>query len=188
VLNFDKSDEAQNLIGDFDKEYTSFIKEFQRSGAHTIDSFIARHPKYKELAKLLVGYILAEKAFHSRRIVDGAFESNDGSSKPWIYSYLNKRVGTNYTDFIKMPDCFITFNYDLSLEEHFINFFESQSLDNSVYLNAKRIVKQELPIFHVYGSISNLEYILNKFDKREIPTTDDMLQMSDGITFIERKK
>jgi hypothetical protein len=175
VLNFDKSDEAQNLIGDFDKEYTSFIKEFQRSGAHTIDSFIARHPKYKELAKLLVGYILAEKAFHSRRIVDGAFESNDGSSKPWIYSYLNKRVGTNYTDFIKMPDCFITFNYDLSL-------------DNSVYLNAKRIVKQELPIFHVYGSISNLEYILNKFDKREIPTTDDMLQMSDGITFIERKK
>jgi len=185
-IDADKRADIQHELGEFSKEFDKFIDAFKKSGAQTIDSFVHRNKAFSDIARLLVGYVLICKSRIAKNIIDGASSGRVNNCEPWIHNYLNKSVGTNYLPYLKEPDCFISFNYDLSLEEHFFNYFSQQQIDSTVSANANRIVYEELPIFHIYGKLQNLKPVLKSLSKSEPPEVHDLLNASKDINFIDR--
>lgn len=186
-IDKDKRSDIQHELGEFSKEFDKFIEAFKKSGAETIDSFVHRNPSLLGISRFLVGYVLTIRARAARNIIDGAVSKMNDHAEPWIHNYLNKRVGTNYQQYINEPDCFISFNYDLSLEDHFLNYFSSQQIDGYVSGNSKRIVFNELPVFHIYGQLSGLKPVLSSLSRNEPPDVENLLQVSSEINFIDRK-
>ena len=129
---------------------------FNKSSTPSIDLFLARNNQFSDVGKLAI--ILS--IFDAER----ASEFREKSEKPdhdW-YTYLFHRMSKtlidpeSYKNFSNNKVTFITFNYDRSLEQFFyeslINSFSSAREDEIV----EEIKK--IPIFHVYGKITNLPW------------------------------
>lgn len=190
--NINEND-LQNELGDLEVELANFFKSFKESSANTIDSFVARNNEYAALARIIVGFLLLESSRGANYIVDElSFEedANELSPKHWISSYLNKRIGLDYRNYLKKPDCFISFNYDLLLESRFERYLAYQTIDSDLKNRATSIVYDELPIFHIYGKLDrySLMTMTNALDRNEVPNLIDLLSASQGIKFIDREE
>ncbi len=181
-----KDDDLQHHLGEFSIELKSFVEKLKKSGAQSIDSFVAKNPRYLNIAKFLVSYVLINCARTAGNTVDGIFEPSV-DCKPWILNYLNKRIGLDYSGYLEEPDCFITFNYDLHLEDCFTNYYSHQEIDRDLASRAKHIVRNDLPIFHVYGNLERVNAVLNALRDDTVPGFDDLILASEGINFIDRK-
>lgn len=185
------SNDLQHEFGQIDEELQSFFNSFKESNSSTIDSFVAKNENHAPLARLIVAFLLLESSMNSNNIVDDiGYDAtlDECYPKHWISSYLNKRIGLEFRQYLKEPDCFITFNYDLLLESRFEKYLANQSIDSNLKVNANKIVNQDLPIFHVYGQLDDfyLKSMIRTFKDGGIPNLFDLYRTSQNIKFIDR--
>lgn len=170
-------------VESFDNLLGKFFSDFEESSASTIDSFVGRNPTYLDHAKVVVAYILIAK------YSEGAYDTEAKNCGLWVESYLNKRIGSNIGEYKKHPDYFLTFNYDLSLENLFVNYFKHQVIDSKLKINAEEFVLNELPIYHIYGHLRWREFkkIYNKLHSKKASSIklSELIDLSSEIKFIE---
>lgn len=148
---------------DFNMRFEPFkemIYYFDKSSIQSIDLFLSRNKKFDRLGKFITVLMLLNNERESK------FRENmDDPKLDWytaIYNELtNEIINDNQLELFKENDvCFITFNYDRSLEhflyESFSNSFTSKVDDIANLLN------EHLKIIHIYGKLADLEWQSDK--------------------------
>jgi len=137
------------------KPINEFIDKFYFSSTQSIDLFLSRNPKYKELGQLAITLTMFQSEQQSL-----FREKLDNEKHDWYLHILN----TMTRKFIRKDSCiinenkisFITFNYDRSLEN-----FLYESLINSFTEISPEIIETQLrkiPFIHMYGQIAPLPW------------------------------
>lgn len=130
----------------------TFTREFKSSGSYSIDAFLERRPEYMGIGKKAIAMILKR------------YETDSNLSKQqenWYMYLFNRMKECSFNDFSKNKISFVTFNYDLSLDQ-----FISKALQ-SFYGKEEGVVRHilhNIPIVHLYGQIN--------VDPFDIPDSD----------------
>ena len=126
-----------------------FRDSFYYSSESTIDAFIQNnYEAYGNIAKLAIAQVLVEVED------DEALHANP--QKNW-YMNLYKAMRTNPPDdFHRNNVSFITFNYDLSLDQ----FIHNSLLHSSTKINDEscKQILEKIPIIHLYGQLGYLSW------------------------------
>lgn len=128
----------------------SFREEFELSGIHSIDSFIAYRPEYQEIGELAIAAALLPLESSAKlRSVENKY--GDGGWYQMIWNVMMDSV-VEPQDLLLNRVCFVTFNYDRSLEQYLLSaILHTFDLDSD---SAFRLLSQ-IPIRHVYGSLGS---------------------------------
>ncbi len=177
LTNLDDDDDFKEIISQvstndelihyYGEDLAVSVQELKQSlrlsSAPTIDTFISRNNSFLALGQLITTFILAKwPSWGNRKSLD------------WAGYYLNKKVGNNIKEYIESPDCFISFNYDNSLEEVLENYFKNQDIDRNAQSASQNIAFNQLPIFHVYGRLPQ------KFQKIRLRLTNGSVKEKEG--------
>lgn len=133
-----------------------FLKEFANDlrGAKypTIDEFIYENPKYNEIAKLIISYIILDREKKSKKLLNGKIK-NGKKYDDWL-NYLWVRLKPNDKhEFNKNHLTIFTFNYDRLIE-----FYIIDSIKHLYNVSREEAFKlKKTPIFHVYGQTGSLD-------------------------------
>jgi len=123
-----------------------FVGDFHSSGSYSIDAFLERRKEYMAIGKKAIAMIL--KRYET---TSNLFEQQEN----WYMYLFNRIKNCSFNDFGKNKISFITFNYDLSLEQ-----FISKSLQSfyGKQEGSVRQILQNIPIVHLYGKINSDPY------------------------------
>lgn len=151
-------DPLRNLILENPENDIKFLIEFKRSlylsRSYSIDAFLERRPKFRELGKILIRYILLEceqqsKTFYFdengiRNALQDEFQKND-----WYRYFFNEIKDQTSFDFK-----IYTYNYDRSLEyyliQSYLHFFDFE-LSHAI----ERV--SAMDITHLHGSLGRIK-------------------------------
>jgi hypothetical protein len=141
------------------EDLNQFQKRFDLSSIESIDYFIARNPRYKELGKDAIIIHLLEYELNSK-----FREGTKLKNRDWYSYFFNNMIADfrNPESFSQIPDyniSILTFNYDRSLE-----FFLAESIANSyegITTQQLKDVMLKIPIIHIYGKIASLPFNRN---------------------------
>lgn len=126
--------------------------EFERSGLHSIDSFVAYRPEYQQICETAIAAaLLPLEAVSSLTNVGGKHGNADWYQLLWneLLSEVEAADGL-----VKNSVRFITFNYDRSLEQFLVGAIAGTfGVSQEAAINALRA----FPIKHVYGSLGECE-------------------------------
>lgn len=134
------------------------IEKFDLSHTSSIDLFLTRHRDSVDIilgTQLIWLYIMC---YERRSKLSSQIEELE---EDWYYEFFNELTGdiTSKQDLSNLPGekiCFITFNYDRSLENYlFLSFKNSFSLTAE---ETKKIMNEHFTFHHVYGKVLNLEW------------------------------
>ena len=159
---------------------------FNKSSTPSIDLFLTRNSRFSDVGKLaiILSIFDAERASKFR-------EESKMPNHDW-YTYLFHRMSKtlidpeSYKKFSNNKVTFITFNYDRSLEQFFyeslVNSFSS-ARDNEIVEETKKI-----PIFHVYGKITDLQWESKSDTAIEYLSADEDPYRRFGFDFLQTIK
>lgn len=148
----------RDIIDDTLERIKPIIEEFDLSHTNSIDLFLTRHKESVniKLGKQLIWLFMIlyeRKSKLSSQIKE--------SEEDWYYEFFNELTGdlTSKQDLVNLPEdkiCFITFNYDRSLENYlFLSFKNSFALTAE---ESKKIMNEHFTYHHLYGKVLNLEW------------------------------
>lgn len=136
--------------GQGEERILSFREEFELSGIHSIDSFIAFRPAYQEIGELAIAAALIPLEDPAKlRNVENRY--GDGGWYQMLWNVMLAGVVVQQ-DLLLNRVSFVTFNYDRSLEQYLLSAI-SHTFDLD-WDSAFRLLSQ-IPIQHVYGSLGN---------------------------------
>ena len=136
--------------GQGEAQIFSFREEFELSGIHSIDSFIAFRPAYQEIGELAIAAALIplEDPAKLRNVEN---RNGDGGWYQMLWNVMLDKV-VDQQDLLLNRVSFVTFNYDRSLEQYLLSAISHTfDLDSDL---AFRLLSQ-IPIRHVYGSLGS---------------------------------
>lgn len=141
--------EDKGDVPSIEKAVIEFRDRFYRSSETTIDAFIENNYKaYGQIAKLAIAQVLInvedEEALH--------FNPKEN----WYIQLYKLMKSSPPNNFHHNKVAFITFNYDLSLDQ----FLYNSLLNSTTTLNqesCKQIFK-DVPIIHLYGQLGQLAW------------------------------
>lgn len=184
--NILKNSTLPGLKAQIVSETEQFTKIFKNSSTLSIDLFLARNPHFSDIGKLAI--ILS--IFDAERI--SKFREDIQKPEQDWYGYLYNRMTdslnepNSYINFGNNKVTFITFNYDRSLE-----YFFYESLKNSFNSAPDDKIVEELkkiPIFHVYGKITDLPWEGNTNNGIDYLEPDDEPYRRFGFDFLQKLK
>ena len=133
-----------------------FVQKFRKSTTKSIDLFLARNPEFSRVGKRAIIFRIldAERASGFRE--KSRYRNQDWYT--WLFEQMTDEFlrKEDYSRFNENDVCFITFNYDRSLE-HFLY----DSLVNSfIGIPEDKIIEQlnQIKICHVFGQVGPLEW------------------------------
>ena len=120
-----------------------FFQSFRMSTATSIDSFVAKNPRYTEVARTAIAIVLME-------MEDREVFFNHTISDHWYRYLVNKICPDSWETFDPSRLRIVTFNYDVSLE-----FFLATAVSHMYGKGAADVTEKlaKLEIVHVYGKL-----------------------------------
>lgn len=179
-------------------EILEFTARFSESGIISIDRFLRRNPKYSDIGKMAIVYNIQHSEKNSK------FDEKMGIEyieQNWYSILYNRMIDglSSPKDILKFGEnkvCFLTFNYDRSLE-----YYLKRCLNNSFEGSTVELCREQLnkiPIYHVYGSLmggpknygydSNGKYYKFLESSKGIAIIDDDFVDQDAIKLIKNAK
>ncbi len=122
-----------------------FFNELRRSGFSSVDAFLENRDIYIDLGKTLISMELIKYE-----------DENQLYSKPqenWYQYLYHNTLRASFDEFADNNVAFLTFNYDRSLEQFFMNAIMS---DYGKTENESASLMQSIPIIHLHGLLGNL--------------------------------
>ena len=145
-----------NIIGNkFEKSLASdFIEALKRTSHPTIDAFLEKKTRFREIGSYAIAHILLLRENRSQ-----LFPPKDWYDHIYhVLSFENEKPDTNNI-------VFVTLNYDRSLEHFLKKNIEYNCADNLIKHTSSKLSK--LQIIHAYGSLGQypqIEYGANHRD------------------------
>lgn len=169
--SLDPLSELSKVLSSFKRvEVEAFAKAFSLSKLFSIDSFLQENSHFQEIGKTAIVFMILSKM----KIVS----SYDGKDD-W-YSYLFNKVIYPSIKQDRYDIAFLSFNYDLTLEEQLI-----VSIKNTFNLSFKDafLKFKKIKIHHVYGCVSELEEVDEEIFKkcRELDLAKSCVEISSKI-------
>jgi len=155
-----------------------FFQSFRTSTAMSIDSFVAKNPRYAEVARTAIAMVLMEMEDHEVFF-------NHTIDDHWYRYLVNKLCPDNWDAFDPSRLRIVTFNYDVSLE-----FFLRAAVSNMYEKSTDEVDEKlaKLEILHVYGKLDRplgtygqIRTDLNARDEKAEITMHDVKRASAGI-------
>lgn len=160
------SEQFHNVIRspNFENILDDFIHDFDLSSDNSIDLFLSRNRKYEDIGKMAIAHSIfkcEQTSDFNERAYD-AFHYHQNGYGNWYSFLFHKITEEMISDFSsdKLSEnniSIITFNYDRSLEYY---------LNQSIYYSFENLRKKPIswdyltfPIYHVYGSLGQLQTI-----------------------------
>lgn len=139
----------------------SFLEQFSRSQMNSIDSFLAKNPRFTDLGKIAIAIVLLNSETEETLLS----ETNPDN---WYRYLINSILPHDWNELDLSWLKIISFNYDRSLYTYLYS-----ALKNT-YSKSDQEVKEKLDkldIFHVYGS---LEINPRSYGRINLRTPQDM--------------
>jgi hypothetical protein len=165
------SDQSSSLV-------KQFFQSFRMSTATSIDSFVAKNPRYTEVARTAIAIVLME-------MEDREMLFTYTISDHWYRYLVNKLCPDSWEAFDPSRLRIVTFNYDVSLE-----FFLSCAV-SFMYEKKPAEVEQKLKsmeIIHVFGKLERpfdtygqIKTNIDTDDDKSEITKHDVKRASEGI-------
>ncbi len=165
INNFKPLDE----FGYHDHDVNRFKTALKKSHLPSIDTFLEKVEKFTNDSNefLNIGRVaIAQQLFRTEKKVKLELPRPDNN---W-YRYLWSKIHRNYEKLINGELAFITFNYDLSLEEFFYRSIRYSQYGYSLSEEQEKELNglvQKIPIIHVYGKLGYLKWQDSNKQKRE---------------------
>lgn len=142
-----------------------FTDEFKESKSYSIDAFLESRQEYMKIGKMAIALILKNYEIKSE------LSKQEGN---WYMYLFNRMKDCDFKDFNKNKISFVTFNYDLSLEQ-----FLSNALQFFYGKNPSQVseVLREIPIVHLYGKINSDSYATDSNFSSAIFNADKNLKL-----------
>ena len=120
-----------------------FFQSFRMSTATSIDSFVAKNPRYTEVARTAIAMVLMDMEDHEVFF-------NHTINDHWYRYLVNKLCPDSWDAFDPSRLRIVTFNYDVSLE-----FFLATAVSHMYGKGAADVIEklEKLEIVHVYGKL-----------------------------------
>jgi hypothetical protein len=144
ILKLEENKELLNYFsGQNSGLVNQFFQSFRMSTAMSIDSFVAKNPKYIEIARTAIAMVLMEQ--ESRDVF-----FNHSISDHWYRYLVNKICPDSWEAFDPSRIRIVTFNYDISLE-----FFLAMAVSHMYGKRTNEINDKlkKMEIIHVYGKL-----------------------------------
>jgi hypothetical protein len=120
-----------------------FFQSFRMSTATSIDSFVAKNPRYTEVARTAIAIVLMGMEDHEVFF-------NHTINDHWYRYLVNKLCPDSWDAFDPSRLRIVTFNYDVSLE-----FFLATAVSHMYSKRADEVTEKlkSMEILHVYGKL-----------------------------------
>jgi hypothetical protein len=144
ILKLEENKELLNYFADQNSGLVNqFFQSFRMSTAMSIDSFVAKNPKYTEIARTAIAMVLIE-------MEDSDVFFNHTITDHWYRYLVNKLCPDSWDAFDPSRIRIVTFNYDVSLE-----FFLVTAVSHMYGMGAAEVTEKlaKLEIVHVYGKL-----------------------------------
>lgn len=144
ILKLEENKELLNYFsGQSSGLVNQFFQFFRKSTATSIDSFVAKNPKYMEVARTAIAMVLME-------MEDREVFFNHTINDHWYRYLVNKLCPDSWDAFDPSRLRIVTFNYDVSLE-----FFLVTAVSHMYGKGAADVTEKltKLEIVHVYGRL-----------------------------------
>ena len=155
-----------------------FFQSFRMSTATSIDSFVAKNPRYTEVARTAIAIVLMGMEDHEVFF-------NHTINDHWYRYLVNKLCPDNWDAFDPSRLRIVTFNYDVSLE-----FFLATAVSHMYGKGATDVIEKlkKLEIVHVYGKLDRplgtygqIKTDIDPSDEKTEITKHDVRNASRGI-------
>ena len=155
-----------------------FFQSFRTSTATSIDSFVAKNPRYTEVARTAIAMVLLEMEDHEVFF-------NHTIDDHWYRHLVNKLCPDSWDAFDPSRLRIVTFNYDVSLE-----FFLATAVSHMYEKSADEVDEKlaKLEILHVYGRLDRplgtygqIRTDIDARDEKAEITMHDVRRASAGI-------
>lgn len=155
-----------------------FFQSFRMSTATSIDSFVAKNPRYTEVARTAIAMVLMEMEDHEVFF-------NHTINDHWYRYLVNKLCPDSWDAFDPSRLRIVTFNYDVSLE-----FFLATAVSHMYGKGAADVIEKlkKLEIVHVYGKLDRplgtygqIKTDIDPSDEKTEITKRDVKKASAGI-------
>ena len=141
---------AAQEAGFHEEQINRFLLTFQNSQLYSIDLFLHRHAKLKELGKFIIAWFIQYYEQVSN------FHEPRSDVTPWFREFFNRLMRDDYFEQRKTLLRILTFNYDRSLEEFMYRaLLHSTPHDDPTYLVD---LMKHIPVTHAYGSLGPLSW------------------------------
>lgn len=150
------SSEPGNFLGKkcrdeiFKGDYRRFRDTLRFSAQVSVDAFLEHRSDFLEIGKMAIAYYLIKCESEA-----ALFPTEPEHAKGHWYDLLVRRMDASFDEFEGNRVCFITFNYDRSLE-HFL----LTALKHRHNRRTEEVVRklQAIPIVHIHGQLAPLEW------------------------------
>jgi len=163
VTKFNPSDSLFNLA-----EVEIFKKTLQQSKLPSIDAFLEKAENFKEdIPYSKIGRYAIALDLIKREKLNNLFKFGINED---LYGYLWSNIYRHYSALWDGRIAFITFNYDLSLEQFFYTVLKKSLYGNALSTEQEKELKNNvmsIPIIHVYGTLGFLKWQNNVNHARE---------------------
>jgi hypothetical protein len=155
-----------------------FFQSFRMSTATSIDSFVAKNPRYTEVARTAIAMVLMDMEDHEVFF-------NHTINDHWYRYLVNKLCPDSWDAFDPSRLRIVTFNYDVSLE-----FFLATAVSHMYGKGAADVIEklERLEIVHVYGKLDRplgtygqIKTDIDPSDEKTEITKRDVKKASAGI-------
>lgn len=155
---------ALDIKGDYTKASIRLSKKFKDSSTPSIDLWLTRNPDFLDVGKLAITLKIFTDEQKSKFREDIQYPEQDWYS--YLYHKMTKSLikPDSYKKFRNNKVAFVTFNYDRSLEQ----FLYESLKDSFTSACPDEIIEElrEIPFFHVYGKVADLDWEFNRGKKR----------------------
>jgi hypothetical protein len=134
------------IIKEYHEEMViSFFSELKKSGFYSVDAFLEHRDIYIDLGKTLISMELIKYEDENQLYLN--------PDESW-YQYLYHNIlRASFKEFSTNNVAFITFNYDRSLEQFFLNAIMN---DYGKTEDEAALLMKSIPIIHLHGLLGNL--------------------------------
>ncbi len=135
----------------FDKEYISaFRRGLKFSATSSVDSFLEHRPEFVDIGKITMAHVLMPIENEN-----SLFTAGNDKWYPYLFDNL---IADSFDTFGDNKVCFITFNYDRSLEQFLFTALKNRYgiTDDDCASKLKNI-----PILHLHGKLNDLPWESN---------------------------
>ena len=148
IANSDRSTPEKEILlsmGHSLDECSAFYNAFYYSGQNSIDAFLENRREFISIGKRIMAQILIRY-----EDINTLFRTEDN----W-YQYIFQKMMCPFEEFEYNSVCFITFNYDRSLEQYLFTALK-ETFNESDERVADAVEK--IPIIHVHGKLGDLPW------------------------------
>ncbi len=179
ILKLEEKKELLNYFADQNSGLVNqFFQSLRMSTAMSIDSFVAKNPKYTEIARTAIAMVLIE-------MEDSDVFFNHTINDHWYRFLVNKLCPDSWDAFDPSRIRIVTFNYDVSLE-----FFLATAVSHMYGMGSAELTEKlkTMEIIHVYGKLDRplgtygqIKTDIDPSDEKTEITKRDVKKASAGI-------